>query len=88
VPGDHRRECGPERRRDLCLQRQVAHHDRQNTEGDSRPRPRRSGAHPDRDGRRDDRVRVQGRLRRVQAVPADRPAVLLHRRGVIADRLS
>ena len=52
---------------------------------DSRNRPGGGEADPCRDGRRHGRVWLQGQLRRVQAVPAHEPAVLLHGCRVAAD---
>ena len=51
---------------------QVAHDHGEDAEGDPRDRPGRGEAHPRRDGRRHGVVRLQGQLRRLQAVPAHR----------------
>ena len=66
------RQCAAERRRDVRLQRAMAYDDREDAKRDPRDRTRRGAAHSCRDGRRHAVVRLQGQLRRVQAVSAHR----------------
>ena len=84
LPRARLRQCAAERRRDVRVQREMAHHDREDAQGDPRDRTGRSAADSRRDGRRHAFVRLQGELRRVQAVPAHESPVLLHRCTVAA----